>query len=409
MKRVIWLLTEFRDLCLWPLVVMFPRNQKKVLVGAWSGRNFGCNPKYFFKYLLENSEYECIWVGQDHLKDAVLSVPHAKFVRQGSLAAFYHYLTARYFVCNINWRSDIIDLPIFRRAKLINPFHGLPFKKIGEHQYAYLPVEAGGSRLRKWVRRQLRRWDAYCYPQESWLSVSSEHVGDLYASAFPGRFSRKRCVIAGQPRNDFLINHKADIAFCAALKDCLAKKLGVPADKRWFLYLPTFRYDTDQVYSFVTSKRAAEFSHLLDAVNAIIIEKQHPRVLQRLHVPTEHVGNVYSISEGQGCLLDIQELLLVSDRLITDYSSCFFDFSLMDRPCVHFAYDWETYRDKDTGVYYDLRDVAGGPVCSSEEELVGVLLSSDTELMAQRGHRLKTLTVGERGLASQILWNAARG
>jgi CDP-glycerol glycerophosphotransferase len=65
---------------------------------------------------------------------------------------------------------------------------------------------------------------------------------------------------------------------------------------------------------------------------------------------------------GGGAAVDTQELLVCTDLLITDYSGCYFDYLLIDRPVIHFAYDREYYTKSDRGLYFDLDEAAAGPV-----------------------------------------------
>ena len=64
-----------------PVVVLFPRNPRKIVFGAWGGRQFSCNPKYLFQYLAPRGEFVCVWVGDEALRGEVLKTPRAHFAR----------------------------------------------------------------------------------------------------------------------------------------------------------------------------------------------------------------------------------------------------------------------------------------------------------------------------------------
>lgn len=407
MAKLTWMLLLIRDLLFCPLAKVFPRNRRKVLLGAWGGRQFSDNPKYFLLYLLKHTDLRCVWVGEAHLRDAVEALGHRErlsFVRKGLLAALWHFLTAGTMVCNINWRSDICDLPLSGSVRILNLWHGIPFKKVGERQYVYTPhVERARGGIRSFIRGRLIAWSEWCYPQASWTSVSSAWMGEELELSFPKRFSQSRTVCAGLPRNDLLVNHRTDAVLRSKLKQCFAQQLNLPVDKRWYLYLPTFRYGTDEVFSFSQVADRARLEAILGEQGAVIVEKQHPRVLQRLHVVGGMRSCVRIISESEGKSIDLQELLLVSDRLITDYSSCFFDFALLQRPVIHFAYDYKAYVSQDTGVTRDLREVCAGPICRTQEELFNLLAQSAGSLLAGRGKRLSEMIGCEQGRASAIL------
>lgn len=85
----------------------------------------------------------------------------------------------------------------------------------------------------------------------------------------------------------------------------------------------------------------------------------------------------YDFSE----LRDINELLLITDILITDYSSVIFDYALLDKPVIYFAYDYEEYQH-DRGLYFDFDDYIYGKVAKTSSELIEAI--KDDEIMQER-------------------------
>jgi CDP-glycerol glycerophosphotransferase len=78
--------------------------------------------------------------------------------------------------------------------------------------------------------------------------------------------------------------------------------------------------------------------------------------------------NIRLVDKGS----DVQELLLISDLLITDYSSVIFDYLLRMKPILIFAYDYEEYLKK-TGMYYNLQKIAPGPILYNADELINAI------------------------------------
>jgi len=81
---------------------------------------------------------------------------------------------------------------------------------------------------------------------------------------------------------------------------------------------------------------------------------------------------------------DIALLYLVSDMLITDYSSVMFDYSLLNRPCLFFAYDLDNYKDNLRGFYFDFIEEAPGPIVSTTPELIKAIKNYNTEEYAEK-------------------------
>ena len=81
---------------------------------------------------------------------------------------------------------------------------------------------------------------------------------------------------------------------------------------------------------------------------------------------------MYNVSEYP----DIRDLYLVSDLLVTDYSSVFFDYANLCRPMIFYMYDYEEYKNDKWGFYFDIEELPG-PIVRTEEELVRLLPSYD--------------------------------
>ena len=99
--------------------------------------------------------------------------------------------------------------------------------------------------------------------------------------------------------------------------------------------------------------------------------------------------------------IDTQELLLASDLLITDYSSCFCDFASMKRPVIHFVYDYDEYTSTDRKEAHDIKEHAAGIVAYTEEELIKALSYNDEELLNHKGPKFQNLIEGEKGNACE--------
>src|SRR5699024_484452 len=94
----------------------------------------------------------------------------------------------------------------------------------------------------------------------------------------------------------------------------------------------------------------------------------HYLVAEKLEL-SGHEDFVYDFSTYN----DINELYLVSDLLITDYSSVFFDYANLKRPTIFYVYDLDDYRDRLRGFYFDLEAKAPGPLVKTTDEVISVV------------------------------------
>ena len=205
---------------------------------------------------------------------------------------------------------------------------------------------------------QSRRWD--------YLISANQYSTEIFKRAF---LFEKEMLEYGYPRNDILYqkNNKEDILE-------YKKKLNLPLDKKVILYAPTWR--DDEFYGAGRYKFSLKLD--LDKMKEnfekdyVILLRMHYFIADSLDLEPYH-GFAYDFSNYD----DIAELYLVSDILITDYSSVFFDYANLKRPILFFAYDLEKYRDKLRGFYLDIENDVPGPILKTTEEVVSAIRNID--------------------------------
>lgn len=193
--------------------------------------------------------------------------------------------------------------------------------------------------------------------------ASSESDAERMRAAF----GSPNVQITGAPRNDRLL----DLARTAG--PALRRQLGVGEAGRIFLYAPTLRWTP---YFFENFQLSADFWRRADAIlgsrGDVLIVKNHPRN-RPLSLPGG-LGHVRMAPEGG---IDLEELLAVTDVLITDYSSIAVDFALLDRPILFYQNDYEAYVAHEDGFYGELREILPGPFLTDEAELLRAMADLD--------------------------------
>ena len=395
MKRVV-------KFMLWyPAVALMPRNPKKILFGAWWGNQFSDNPKYFLKYILSlNQGFECYWFGNECIRSKVEAFPGVTFVKKGSLKARWHLLTAKWMVTNLGAECDVTNrFPTYGRIKQLTFWHGTAYKGVCNRDYH---AELSKNPFKRFAQYFLSKDFSIAAPLWSWASFSFEEMRFLMPYEVPWQFKPEMSIAAGTARIDYLIQNKDNPDEIRRVKANIASMLGLPTDKRWILYMPTWRKGIGVNYSFMTSKRTGEINAILEKKNAILIEKQHPQVLQKNNIQGGWNGSIYMMSSDNALTdIDTQELLLSSDCLITDYSSCLCDFETMDRPVIHYVYDYKEYTSTERTDYHDVHEYAAGPVAFSEDEFIQALAMDDAAMLAVKGPKAGDLVAAEKGHACE--------
>lgn len=385
--------STIRAIPLIPLALAMPRNRRKIVFGAWFGKTFSCNPKYLMDYFARRGGFKCIWIGGEHLRPEVEKIPNATFATQGSLIALWHMLTARFYVYNVCWWMDLMRVPRCGRATLIFTSHGVPTKFFGVKQF-----DGNGRPIGLQNGLGLAaRIEKFMFGKEAWSSAASPMGRAINLASFVESLTEDRVINRGTPRFDYLIHNGDNADLKKELKRKYAKLFDIPAEARWYLYMPTWRHNPKDNFSFLTSPRRSEYQSFFERENVVLIELQHLITQEQTWTRSSRDGRMCLVSRQQQRLIDVQELVLACDRLITDFSSVYYDAYVASRPVIHFAHDFERFMTKDMGFNYDIREFSGGPLAYNEDELLQVLAKDDAELLASRGPRIGEMLEFEKG------------
>ncbi len=197
------------------------------------------------------------------------------------------------------------------------------------------------------------------------LISSSEKIEDYYAEAF--QIDKSKIKALGLPRLDYYFeNHDLD-----RLKEDFLKKYGFNSNKKIILYAPTFRDEEkyNNVFDFLDLKK---FNEVLGSEYVLAL-RLHPKIKEF------YTENIESGEEYIDCsdYSSEQELMMLSDILITDYSSIMIEFAIFDKPIIFFVYDLDNYLKTERGFYYDFKKTVPGKLVYSSDELIGAIKNND--------------------------------
>ena len=218
-------------------------------------------------------------------------------------------------------------LPIYKSSKQvgIELWHGIPLKKIGRYQR--------GADLWQ-LRKRVKLTDTFV--------SSSEFVSLLLSAVFDTNLSKFK--IFGYPSGDRIINMKKDESRNLLARVIRGRFEPSSDDVRVVFYLPTFRdYSNHNVISLLSSKTLLKF---LNSENVLLMAKLHPRDESLITTSVDR-PNIFLLNTSHllsTSLITIYDLLPAVDVLITDYSSVYFDYLLLNRPIVFYVPDLEDYR-----------------------------------------------------------------
>jgi len=339
------------------MAALVPRKRGRVVVIGLAGQ-FADNSKYFFLRLAEAPPpgVEARYLTDDPaialaLRDAQL--PHVVYP---SLRGLWYLLRCETVVADASSWVRPMRHQVLWRARKIQLWHGCPLKRIE------LDDDHGGRAqgLLGLSQRLIGR-----YPQYDLVLSPSPRFTEI---AFRRAFGQCELIEADYPRN--VVFRRQDPRFLIGADMTAAE--WIEAGRRQELisvfYLPTFR-DTggDAIADGVLD---------LARLQAFAIEHGYQFLIKRHPVASNddrpQVGSRIRMYDARA---DIYPLLPACDVLITDYSSVFFDFLHTRNPIVFFAHDAEKYQQRDRSLYFEYERLVPGPICRSQEEVEGTLLS----------------------------------
>ncbi len=348
------------------IAYLWPRDKKLVAFGAWYGKMYNDNPKYFLEHLLANTDFKAVWIGDEVIREKLPKSNRVRFVRKDSLAAAFALLRAKTWIFCISIEWDLTTWPLEGFATLVNTWHGYSFKRNG----AMTASERGAPRATL-SGRIVRRLGLHTRP---WLMIGGERDAEKLLAGDPLYFRKDRILRIGTPTNDYLIKGDQDESLKRSLREKYAKIIGFDPAQEIITYLPTWRTDPAQLFSFYSLPEGEQkkFASILHAHNAVLIEKHHYRTLEAMPIVGESTCSIPISAEKQK-LIDTNELLLISDILISDYSGTYQDFGVLKRPCIHFVYDLENYCAMSSGLVDGFENMYAGPAVNDIDTLTNEL------------------------------------
>ena len=323
-----------------------PYSQPTVIFESFGGRQISDSPLAIYEEMRKaHPEYRLVWVVNKSL------APQAEkdgydYVIRGTFKWAQTIEKAQVWVENAR-------LPQWVRKpehiKLIQTWHGTPLKKLGLDIEKVTMPGTTTERYHQNFVKEANRWDVLISP--------NTYSTDIFRHAFG---YQNEIAEIGYPRNDKLANPTE-----AQITE-LKRKMGIPLDKKVVMYAPTYRdnqFFQKGKYSFKLPFSLKQFQERFGE-DTVLLLRMHYLISNAMDI-SGFEGFVYDVSG----YADISELYLVTELLVTDYSSVFFDYAYLKRPILFYPYDYEVYKDELRGFYLDYQKDLPGEIAYNPTEL----------------------------------------
>lgn len=344
-----------RRACEAAMLRCLPVRNNKIVFVSYGGGGYGDNPKYIARELLrQHLPVELVWL----VTDLGTPMPSGiRKVRWGSIRAKMELATARVWI-----KNSKIDTGKKRNGVqfYIQTWHGtMPLKHIEQDAEKTLaPYYVNQARQES---RMIDLMLASCRGQEKLMAEKFWYDGPI--------------LTAGAPRNDLFFHDLKKVS--QKVRACFH----IAPDQRIVLFAPTFRsQDMKEVYELESGTILSALKQRFHQ-NYVMLKRLHPNIAREetLHLsPEDKDATMYP---------DMQELLAAADVLITDYSGCMYDFSLMKKPVFLIGKDYDRYRKTERGMYRDITDMPF-PFARNEEQLRQNILTFDQDLYQEKLRQL---------------------
>lgn len=347
---------------------LFPRSKKIWLFGSTFGNRFADNPRYFYLYVNQYKKEgkKFIWITRD--KNIV------ELLKKNGLEVYYHHSIKGIWYCLRgsvyifdNYSKDI-SFWLSGGAKKINLWHGSGNKKTNyDNKFDYVRHPRNNWEKFKTALRRLSDEKPYHY-----TLATSPMMADIFISAFHTDINH--IIQEGYPRNDVLFPNELKNVYTDDEMKTLEYMKECKKTNTILLYMPTFRNSENVFFEVMDLEK---FNKYLSERNMIFFTKLHPKSKLKKEFHRAEFSNIKNINAN----VDPYTFLYLADLLVTDYSSIYSDYLMLNRPSVLFPYDFDEYSKDTRECYFEYNDYMPEIKAYDMEELmkdIDLVLNNDT-------------------------------
>lgn len=360
------------------IACFLPTKDKTMLFSSFGGRNFDDSPKAIYDEICSRKEFDDWEITWAFINPDAFNLERGKKVKIDTLKFFFVLLTSKVWVSN----SEIDrGIDINRRQTVrIETWHGTPLKKICGDEHS----NAIGGNTKK---------NTFQNDSKTIRCAQSKYDRDIFARIFNA--DKGSFLLCDLPRNDALLSPHSNTELLA-----IKNRLNIKDNKKVILYTPTYReylINSENKIYLAPPIDLRKWERLLSDKYVLLI-RAHYAVAEVLNfTDNDFVKNISNYPS-------LNELYLISDILISDYSSTFIDYSILERPMFCFAYDLEEYEEK-RGLYLDLQKVLPCSIDKTEDDLLENILTFSHSEAIERTKTFRARFAPYAGNAAQAVAN----
>jgi len=370
----------------WLISGLVPKDKNLWVFGSWFGNKFADNSKYLFLSVKKyHPEIRPVWLSRNPKVVSELREMGCEAYTTYSIKGFFLSMRAGAVVVSTGL-SDVNRYAI-SKSKKVQLWHGTPLKKIG-YDNTYFSNKFQRTSKFKLIMYKLLFFSNNLY--DLVIATSNESREKMISAS---RVDKNKVVVTGYPRNDILFSKSWLTSTSCYYIDRIKKRINF---KYTFAYIPTCRgigYKTvDLFYKYKFDIQTME--RTLENLDGILVIKPHHYnkfILNETGFTS--IKRIFILPDQE--LPDIYPLIKQTDVLITDYSSIYFDFLLLNRPIIFAPFDIEEFINTTDEFYYDYETVTPGPKAKDWDEVLTYMLESISDKKKYESERVMVKVQGE--------------
>lgn len=334
---------------------------------CYGGKKYDDSTKVLYEYITKKPEYsniKCIWA---FIEPDKYSLPEHQKIKIDTFQYYKTALKSKYWITN----SSVT--------------RGLNFKKKSTKYIVFQHGTLGIKKLGKDMAKDNQSFKMKKPEKYDMFIIQGKKEKEFLKHALD--LKEEIIFEDGLPRNDELVNVSQE-----RVTEC-KRKIGIPEGKKVILYTPTFRefYKDKTLNSIIDSP--FDFEKMEDRLKEeyVFVFTAHYEVANILNIPND---NKFVINAFQYPY--INDLLIAADILISDYSSVIFDYAILEKPILCFAYDYDKYMEE-RGTYLNLNELFYDGVIKTQEQLIDIIENMDYIKECEHSKKMKEEYINKCG------------
>jgi len=348
---------------------LVPVNEKLILYNSYGGLTKGDSPGVLYEAIRNDpafSEHRHIWATYSDQKD---NGGRYETVKIDTVRYFLVAMRAKFWIANVNIERGFSFKK--KQQTFVNTWHSIPLKKMGN---------------------AVKGRTDFDFKNIDYLIYSGEYEKKIFLEDFQA--NPLSLQLSLMPRNDALINFSFD-------STAIKKKINIRTEKKLILFAPTWRDgDINRISDKLTIDIENWEKYL--ASNYVLLFRSHH--FAKFKLDPKFRNFVIDVSNYP----NITELLAISDILVSDYSSIFFDFALTGKPMFCYARDFENF-STERGFYVDLKSEMPNGLIMQEDDLLNKIVNCDTQLQFELTQKFYSSFIDTRTLGTERCINFLKG